>query len=119
MKAFYFKLKYLKNHKGFVKYFKNTSWLFAEKILRMVVGFFVGVWVARYLGPEKYGLLSYVGAFVGLFLPLGKLGLDGIISREIAKNECDIDELISTAFFLKFLGSLLIIFLTSIYMYFL
>ena len=47
------KLKSLKNHQGFMKYFKNTSWLFAEKILLMVVGLFVGVWVARYLGPEQ------------------------------------------------------------------
>lgn len=47
------KLKSLKNHQGFMKYAKNTSWLFAEKILRMVVGLFVGVWVARYLGPEQ------------------------------------------------------------------
>lgn len=28
------------NHPKFILYFKNTSWLFAEKILRMVVGFF-------------------------------------------------------------------------------
>jgi len=37
-----------------MKYFKNTSWLFAEKILRMVVGSFIGIWVARYLGQEQF-----------------------------------------------------------------
>jgi O-antigen/teichoic acid export membrane protein len=31
----------------------------------MAVGLFVGVWVARYLGPEKFGLLSYAKSFVG------------------------------------------------------
>ena len=30
----------------------NTGWLFADRILRMVVGMFVGVWLARYLGPD-------------------------------------------------------------------
>jgi len=30
------KLKSLKNDQGFMKYFKNTSWLFGEKILRIV-----------------------------------------------------------------------------------
>lgn len=112
------KLRSLQDHKGFMKYFKNTSWLFAEKILRMVVGLFVGIWVARYLGPEQFGLLSYVLAFVGLFAPLGKLGFDGIVSRDIAKNESDIDELISTSILFKFLGSLIIVALTSAYMYF-
>jgi len=111
------KLKFLQNHQGFMKYFKNTSWLFAEKILRMVVGLFVGIWVARYLGPEQFGLLSYVLAFVGLFAPLGKLGFDGIVSRDIAKNESDIDELISTTILFKFLGSFVIVALTSAYMY--
>jgi O-antigen/teichoic acid export membrane protein len=112
------KLKSLKNHQGFMNYFKNTSWLFAEKILRMVVGLFVGIWVARYLGPEQFGMLSYVGAFVGLFAPLGKLGFDGIVSRDIAKDESDLDELISTTILFKFIGSLLIVLLVSSYMYF-
>jgi len=33
----------LASHQGFKRYFANTSWLFAEKVLRMVVGLFVGV----------------------------------------------------------------------------
>jgi len=41
---------------GFRRYGANTAWLFAEQILRMIAGFLVGLWVARYLGPEKYGL---------------------------------------------------------------
>jgi len=50
------KLNTLKQNQGFMKYFKNTSWLFGEKILRMVVGLFVGIWVARYLDPERFGV---------------------------------------------------------------
>ena len=30
----------------------NTGWLVADKIVRMGIGLFVNVWVARYLGPE-------------------------------------------------------------------
>lgn len=111
-------VNHIKKHQGFIKYLKNTSWLLAEKVLRMVVGLLVGIWVVRYLGPEQFGMLSYVTAFVGLFLPLGKLGFDGIVSRDIAKNESDVDELISTTILFKFLGSFLIVLLTSSYMYF-
>ena len=71
----------LKKHHGFMKYFKNTSLLFAEKILRMFVGLFVGVWVARYLGPEQFGLLSYAQSFVGLFTIIATLGLDDVVVR--------------------------------------
>ena len=59
-------LELLKNHIGFLKYFKNTSWLFFEHILRMTLGLFIGVWVARYLGPNQFGLFSYVQALVAM-----------------------------------------------------
>ena len=88
-----------------MKYFKNTSWIFSEKILRMVVGLFVGVWVARYLGPEQFGLFSYAQSFVGLFTAIATLGLDGIVVRELVKDENRKDELIGTAFWLKVIGA--------------
>ena len=100
------KLQSLKNHQGFMKYFINTSWLFGEKILRMVVGLFVGIWVARYLGPEQFGLFSYAQSFVGLFTAIATLGLDGIVVRELVKDDTRRDELIGTAFWLKVLGAL-------------
>jgi len=99
------KLKSLQNHQGFMKYFKNTSWLFTEKILRMMVGLFVGVWIARYLGPEQFGLFSYAQSFVGLFTAIATLGLDGIVVRELVKDENRKDELIGTAFWLKVIGA--------------
>jgi len=97
---------HLASHQGFKRYFANTSWLFAEKVLRMVIGLFVGVWVARYLGPEKYGLLSYAQSFVGLFTAIATLGLDGIVVRELVKDESRRDELLGTAFWLKVIGGI-------------
>ena len=58
------KVAKLKHHSGFRKYFANTSWLLGERVLRMVVSLFVGIYVARYLGPEGFGLLSYALSFV-------------------------------------------------------
>jgi len=103
------KLKSLKNHQGFMKYFKNTSWLFAEKILRMIVGLFIGVWVARYLGPEQFGTFSYAQSFVGLFSAIATLGLDGIVIRELVKDKNKGSLLIGTAFYLKLLGAILVL----------
>ncbi len=97
-----------------MRYFKNTSWLFGEKILRMAVGLFVGVWVARYLGPEQYGLLSYASSFVGLFTAVATLGLDGIVVRELVKDESRRDELIGTAFWLKLMGAIGVLIILAI-----
>lgn len=108
------KIKALRTHQGFMKYFKNTSWLFGEKILRMVVGLFVGIWVARYLGPEQFGLFSYAQSFVGLFTAIATLGLDGIVIRELVKDETRRDELIGTAFWLKFIGSIAVLLILAV-----
>ena len=108
------KIKTLQEHQGFIKYFKNTSWLFAEKILRMAVGLFVGVWVARYLGPEKYGLLNYAQSFVGLFSAIATLGLDGIVVRELVKQPEREGELLGTAFVLKLIGALSVLIVLAI-----
>ncbi len=106
------------NRHAFKKYFFNTSWLFAEKILRMAVGLFVGVWVARYLGPERFGLLSYAQSFVGLFSAVAALGLDGIVVRELVKDESRRDELIGTAFWLKLCGAFMVLMLLGIAVHF-
>lgn len=97
----------LKHHQGFMKYFKNTSWLFFEKMLRMFVGLFVGIWVTRYLGPERFGLFSYAQSLVGLFAAIATLGLDGIVVRELVKDESRANDLIGTAFYLKLIGAIL------------
>ena len=92
---------------GFRRYFANTSWLMGHRVLSMVVALFVGVYVARYLGPERFGLLSYAGSFVGLFTALATLGLDGIMVRELVKAPERRDELLGTAFWLKAGGAIL------------
>ena len=108
------KILNLTNNQGFMRYFANTSWLFGEKILRMVVGLFVGIWVARYLGPEQYGLLNYAMSFVGLFTAIATLGLDGIVVRELVKDETRSDELIGTSFWLKLMGAFAVLVILAI-----
>jgi O-antigen/teichoic acid export membrane protein len=62
-----------KTHQGFRRHFANISWIFFERILRLVVGLFIGIWVARYLGPKQFGLFSYAVAFAALFSSFAKL----------------------------------------------
>jgi len=107
------KLKPLFSNKGFLKYFKNTSWLLVEKLLRIFVGLFVGVWIARYLGPENFGILSYSQSFVAIFSVIATLGLDNIVVRELLNDKKKINIILGTSFWLKLIGS----FLTLIFLY--
>jgi O-antigen/teichoic acid export membrane protein len=78
----------------------NTGWQFADNIVRM----FVGVWVARYLGPEQFGLFNYALAFVAIFASFASLGLEDIVIRDIVREpECK-DETLGTAFMLMLVG---------------
>ena len=106
----------VKNHQGFRRYFANTSWLFAEQLLRMVAGLLVGIWVARYLGPEQFGIFSYAIAFTSLFNSIAKLGLDGIVVRDLVKEPEQRDLYLGTAFWLKLMGALLMLGIVAIAM---
>lgn len=97
------------SHVGFQRYFRNTSWLFIEKVIRLTLGLFVGVWVARYLGPEKFGIFSYAQSLVGIFTAFASLGLDEVVVKEILRKEHNEKELIVTAFWLKLVGALVVI----------
>jgi polysaccharide transporter, PST family len=92
----------------------NTGWLFADKVIRVGIGLFVVVWMARYLGPSNYGLLNYAIAFTSLFSALASLGLDGIVIRDILKEVSHKDEILGTAFSLKLAGGVITIVLTFV-----
>ena len=84
---------------SFKKYFANTGWMFGEKIVRLVLTFFVGIYIVRYLGPEQFGLLGYALGFVGLFSTISTLGLDGIVTRELVKTPDKKDVLLEPLLF--------------------
>ena len=96
-------------HAGFQKYLRNTGWMFFGKFFTLGISFFIGIYIARYLGPSNYGLFSYVISFVGLFGFLASFGIDSIVSREIIKDHGKKDELIGTTFYLKIIGSIIAI----------
>jgi PST family polysaccharide transporter len=88
----------------------NINWLGFENFFQYALALFVGVWVARYLGPENFGTLNYVMAFLALFGPFYKLGLDQIIVRNLVQQKPEEkEETLGTALSMKFLGSIVLI----------
>jgi len=84
----------------------NIGWLFFERVIRLGVGLFLGVWLARYLGPEQFGLFSYAAAFVALYGALASLGLNGIVVRELVKTPTLCNDILGSALLLRILGGL-------------
>jgi polysaccharide transporter, PST family len=98
------KLSLLKSRSGLRAIIANTGWLFADRILRMGVGLIVGVWVARYLGVQQFGIFNYASAFVALFSTFSTLGLDSIVVRSIVRDPENRAQILGTAFWLKLVG---------------
>ena len=96
----------IEHRPNLLKIVDNIGWLFFDKILRMGVGLFVGVWIARYLGPEQFGLLSFATAFVGLFGAIATMGLQGIVVRDIVRDPGGKEETLGTTAVLQFFGGL-------------
>jgi PST family polysaccharide transporter len=96
----------LENKNNLVKIITNTGWLFADRILRMGIGLFVGLLVARYLGPEQFGIYNYAIAFVALSGTLATLGLDSIVIRDIVNEPACKDKTLGSAFVMKLIGGL-------------
>lgn len=80
---------------------KNLFWAVVGKVTTLLGSLFVGVIIARYLGPEQYGLMNYVISYVQLFQIIAVFGLDSIEVREEASGKEDFRVIIGTAFVVK------------------
>ena len=93
--------KYLKSN-----VIKNSLWLILDKALRLLCGLFIGSWVARYLGAEQYGLMSFAVSYAAVFISFSMLGIDNLVIRDLAKSKIDNDKILGTAIRIRNIGSI-------------
>lgn len=87
--------------------FANFSWLLAERGWRVLLGLGVNVAVARHLGPDNFGLLSYALSLTAIFWSLGGLGIDEVLARELVRDRARASALLAAGLRLKAAGALL------------
>lgn len=100
------------------KYFANVFWLTSEKVFSLLISMVVGIYVARYLQPESYGMLSYAISFVGILSAFSALGVNRILVRELARTPEKRNEILGTCFGLKFGGAIILFGLMSVILLF-
>ena len=64
---------------------KNTIFLFIAQIVNYILTFFYTIYIARYLGAEGFGILSFAIAFAGIFSIFADLGLGTLTFREVSR----------------------------------
>ncbi|MDP7978343.1 flippase [Bacillus sp. WLY-B-L8] len=96
------------------KIFTNTVWLLFDKIFRFFTNFIISIWIARFLGPDNFGILSYAQAFTTLFMYFATLGLDNIVIRNIVNKSMDTNTVLGSAFVLKIAGGIITFFTINV-----
>lgn len=83
---------------GFKRILSNTGYLFGERVFNMVLSLVVGIYVARYLGPNNYGLWQYANSLVALFTAVAGLGAANIVIRDLVNAPGRESEILGTTF---------------------
>jgi polysaccharide transporter, PST family len=86
---------------GFRKAATNFGWLSVERAGRFVLAAAVGLLVVRYLGPARWGSLSYCTALVTLIGFAPALGLDAIVKRELLRSPAQTAEVLASSLLLR------------------
>ena len=93
---------------------KNFFYLFCDKFLASIINFFVLIYIARYLGPENFGILSYAYSIIAIVFSLSSLGLEQIIIKDLINFKSKTFEIVGTALFARITVTVILIILWSI-----
>jgi len=87
---------------------RTAGWLTAWKLAKMASALFVGIWIARHLGPEDYGVYAYVMALMVVMTPLASFGLASAVTKDITLEPGKIAEILGTTAVLRLFGGALV-----------
>lgn len=103
-------------HKFLQSFFKQTLFIYLSEIFAKSFGFITTIFIAKFLGKEALGQLSYASSIVFLASIFTDLGYAPLAVKHFAQYGKTNKEVINPAFTLKFLSSIIIFVLMTIYL---
>ncbi|MGV0999615.1 MAG: flippase [Fluviibacter sp.] len=97
------------------RYLTNNAWALAERAVRLLITFFVGSYLVRYLGPSDYGKLSFVQGVMSIVWVVAALGLDNLLTIKLARFPKNAVKLAGSVFLIKTIAQWLV--LGGLYVY--
>lgn len=91
----------------------NTGVQAVGRVINMVVGLFITIYLARYLGAVGYGKYSFVFAYLFFFMLIADFGVSTILVREISREKDGAGKMIGNAIAIKFILSLVAMLLST------
>lgn len=80
---------------------KNFLWLGTSQVGGRVIRSAITIYAARALGTSGYGVFSYAIGLTGFFLFFKNIGVDAIMTREVARRPEERNQLFATSFWLE------------------
>jgi len=80
---------------------KNTTVLLTSQVIVKMLHFVLVIFVARYLGAAAFGKYAFAISFTILFSVLADMGLNILITREIARDKSKADIYLGSALIIK------------------
>lgn len=93
----------------------NLSWIFFGSVFRAALSFMLSVIAVRSFSTIDYGKLSYASSITSLFSSISVLGLDVIITKEIADDEKETGNILASGILLRLIASLFSIMILGVY----
>jgi len=95
---------------------KNTTILYISEILSRFFGFVYMMYMARYLGAEGYGVISFAMAFIGIFAVFMDFGINQMSIRDISRDRTITERYFNNILMLKIIICIVIYILIIIVM---
>ncbi|WP_408098753.1 flippase [Peredibacter sp. HCB2-198] len=95
------RIKAIISNQGLKRYFLNTLWLYATQGVRLLAGFFIGLWVARFLGPTEFGIYNYVISFIAIFSAFASFGTNEQLVTELVGRPEHTQQILNASFHLR------------------
>ena len=86
-------------------------WRVGDQIFRMGTGVLVSVYVARYLRPTGFGLISFAAAMGTLVTAIAQFGMFTVVVRELVRRPQDRAEIVGSALALRLVTGAISVFL--------
>lgn len=83
------------------KYLQSGSWLIFEQALRVAFSSLYILLLARYLGPNDFGIFIYALTIIGIIKVFINFGVEDILVKMIGVNPSNFKEYLSAALYLK------------------
>ncbi|HHL3485360.1 TPA: hypothetical protein ACQ53E_005176 [Klebsiella pneumoniae] len=79
----------------------NAMWMMSEKVITLFGLFFVTSFVAKYIGPSRFGQLALAIAIFQVVQVVAQLGCDNIIFKRVSQNATSGLKLIYSSFAIR------------------